>query len=133
MSGWLLNYDYRKRLSEGRSTHLLFWCLNLGMDIILTSLSFKDYVILTTVMMVPLVQSVPCSNIYQDSCLNSDCDHDAVNRKENHLKHISIIVTINHHFKHPVVWESTFLTLKTKKPALYRPQEISHSLKRLSG
>ena len=47
VSGKLLFYDYRKRLSEGKSTHWLFWSLNLIIDVTLTALSFKDYVMIT--------------------------------------------------------------------------------------
>ena len=43
-SGKLLYYDYRKRLSEGRSTHKLFWVSNFVIDAVLTILSFRDYV-----------------------------------------------------------------------------------------
>lgn len=44
VSGKLLYYDFRKRLSDGRSTHKLFWILNFAIDAILTIISFRDYV-----------------------------------------------------------------------------------------
>jgi hypothetical protein len=44
VSAKLLYYDYRKRLSEGRSTHKLFWTLNLVIDATITAISFRDYV-----------------------------------------------------------------------------------------
>lgn len=44
ISGKFLQYEYRKRLSEGLITHQMFWVLTLLVDLTIGILRFKLYV-----------------------------------------------------------------------------------------